>query len=87
MLVLSRKTGEKIVIGHDIIVTVLEARGDTIKLGIQAPKHISVHREEVYHDITMANQQAQATHLPQLNTALRKASKLVVRQTDETQRL
>jgi carbon storage regulator len=82
MLVLSRKTGEKIVIGHDIIVTVLEARGDTIKIGIQAPKQISVHREEVYHDITVANQQAKASQLPQLNTALRQAGKLAVKQAE-----
>ena len=76
MLVLSRKTGEKIVIGHDIIVTVLEARGDTIKIGIDAPKKISVHREEVYHEITEANQQAKASQLPQLETALRRAGKM-----------
>ena len=56
----------------------LEARGETIKLGIQAPKQISVHREEVYQDITMANQQAKATALPQLNSALRQAGKLAL---------
>jgi carbon storage regulator len=58
MLVLSRKIGEKIVIGHDVVVTVLEVRGDTIKVGVLAPRHISVHRAEVYQDIVTMNKQA-----------------------------
>jgi carbon storage regulator len=60
MLVLSRKLGEKIVIDHQTVITVLDARGDTIKLGIDAPRHITVHRLEVYEDIMRSNQQASA---------------------------
>ena len=48
MLVLSRKRGESIRINDDITITVLEMRGDKIRLGIEAPKVVPVHREEVY---------------------------------------
>lgn len=51
MLVLSRKKNESIVINNDIIVTVVEIRGDKIRLGIVAPKDVPVHREEVYEAI------------------------------------
>ena len=48
MLVLSRKKDEKIMIGDDVTLMVIEIRGDKVRLGIEAPKHVSVHREEVY---------------------------------------
>ena len=51
MLVLTRKVNESIVIGHDITVTVVDIRGDKIRLGIKAPKDVSVHRREVYETI------------------------------------
>ena len=51
MLVLSRKKSESIVINNDITVTVVEIRGDKVRLGIIAPKDQSVHREEVYEAI------------------------------------
>ena len=51
MLVLSRKKNESIVINNDIIVTVIEIRGDKVRLGIVAPKEVPVHREEVYEAI------------------------------------
>lgn len=47
MLVLTRKKHERIVIGQDVVVTVVEIRGDQIRLGITAPKGVAVHREEV----------------------------------------
>ena len=78
MLVLSRKTGEKIVIGNDVFITVLEVRGDNVKLGMDAPKHISIHREEIYQEIISANQQARSGSLPsqRLDETLSQASKL-----------
>lgn len=48
MLVLSRKKDEAIVINSDIVITVVEIRGDKVRLGIVAPKDVPVHREEVY---------------------------------------
>jgi carbon storage regulator len=51
MLVLSRKKNESIVINNDIIVTVVEIRGDKVRLGIVAPKEVPVHRQEVYEAI------------------------------------
>ena len=51
MLVLSRRVGEKILIGDDIVVMVTEVRGDKVQLGIDAPKEVSVHRQEVYEAI------------------------------------
>jgi carbon storage regulator len=51
MLVLSRKRGEKIRIGDDIIIEVVDIRGDKVRFGVEAPKHIGVHRQEVYEAI------------------------------------
>jgi carbon storage regulator len=51
MLVLSRKTNESIVIGDNIVITVVDIRGDKVRLGIVAPKEIAVHRREVYDKI------------------------------------
>lgn len=51
MLVLSRKKNESIVINNDIVITVVEVRGDKVRLGIVAPKDVPVHREEVYEAI------------------------------------
>ncbi len=48
MLVLSRKQDEKIIIGDSITVMVVAIQGDKVRLGIEAPKHVTVHREEVY---------------------------------------
>ena len=48
MLVVSRKTNESIVISDNIVVTVVAVRGDKVRLGIEAPKEVTVHRREVY---------------------------------------
>lgn len=48
MLVLTRKSNQSIMIGDDVIITVLEVRGDQIRLGITAPREVAVHREEVW---------------------------------------
>lgn len=59
MLVLSRKKNESIIINDHITVTVVEIRGDKVRLGIEAPKDVAVHRREVY-DAIQSQQQAQA---------------------------
>jgi len=58
MLVLTRRAGESVMIGNDVIITVLEARGEVIRLGIQAPRDVQVHREEVYRELQAANREA-----------------------------
>lgn len=58
MLVLTRRANQSIIIGHDIVVTVLEVRGDQVRIGIKAPREVSVHREEVYAEIQRENRQA-----------------------------
>jgi carbon storage regulator len=58
VLVLTRRSGESVMVGDDIVVTVLDVRADTVRLGIQAPRQIAVHREEVYEEIKAANRAA-----------------------------
>ncbi len=58
MLVLTRKVGEAIVIGNDVVVTVLEVRGGQIRIGIDAPRSLAVHRAEIYRQVTAENQAA-----------------------------
>jgi carbon storage regulator len=58
MLVLTRKTGQKLIIANDIEITILETKGEAVKIGIDAPKHISIYREEIYEEIKKANRQA-----------------------------
>jgi carbon storage regulator len=58
MLVLSRQRDESIIIGDNIVVTVVDVRGDKVRLGIDAPREVSVHRREVYEAIQRENQQA-----------------------------
>lgn len=48
MLILTRKTGEKLIIGDDVQLTVLGIKGNQVRIGVTAPKEVSVHREEVY---------------------------------------
>jgi carbon storage regulator len=55
MLVLTRKKGEAIVIGEGVIVTVIEVRGDKVRLGIEASKETPIHRQEVYEAIQREN--------------------------------
>ncbi len=58
MLALSRKKGESIVVNNDIELTVLEIKGDQVKIGITAPKSVPVYRKEVYMQIQEENQAA-----------------------------
>jgi len=78
MLILSRKIGESIVIDGRIHVKVMRVEGDVVKLGIEAPSTIPVHRQEVYEEIQRNNQQAltkssaSLPKLPKLAGALKK---------------
>ena len=55
MLALSRKLGESIIIGKDIKVSILEIKGDQIKIGIEAPKNVTIYREEIFKQIEEEN--------------------------------
>lgn len=75
MLVLTRKIKESIMIGNDIEITVLAVDGDQIKLGINAPKQVEIHRKEVYVNIQQANNEALETkvdHLAHFNKLFKK---------------
>ena len=75
MLILSRKTSESIVIDGRIHVKIVRVEGDVVKIGIEAPSDVPVHRQEVYEEIQRNNQQAlvqPAAPLPRLLTAKNK---------------
>jgi carbon storage regulator len=61
VLVLTRRAGESIVIGDDVRVVVLDSRGETVRLGIEAPRSVQVHRAEVYAEVQAANAAALAS--------------------------
>ncbi len=60
MLALSRKSGESIMIGSDVEITVLEVKGEQVKIGISAPKSVPIYRKEIYKEIQDANREAVA---------------------------
>jgi len=55
MLVLTRKPGEKILIGDDIVITILESRGEGVRIGLDAPRGVRIHRAEVVQAVSEAN--------------------------------
>jgi carbon storage regulator len=78
MLVLTRKTGQKIIIANDIEVIILETKGDAVKLGIEAPRHITIYREEIYEEIKKSNRQAnEQAQANTLNEAMEAAANMI----------
>ena len=67
MLVLSRRPGESIMIGTDVVVTVLEVSGETVRIGVRAPREIAVHREEVFLALQEANRAAASSSAAELS--------------------
>jgi carbon storage regulator len=67
MLVLSRKRDESIIIGDEIEITVVDIRGEQIKIGVTAPKNVSIHRKEVYDAIQEENKAASRSNLQNLS--------------------
>jgi carbon storage regulator len=72
MLVLTRRPGESVVIGNNIVVTVLEVRGEQIRLGIDAPRSVTVHREEIYRQVMSENVAAVASTASAAHDLLRR---------------
>jgi carbon storage regulator len=78
MLILARKTNESIMIGDQIEVSIVDIKGDQVKLGIEAPRTVKVYRQEVYKAIQQENIEAVKANpdtLPELNTLIPKSSK------------
>jgi len=74
MLVLSRQRDESIIIGDNIVLTVVDIRGDKVRLGIDAPKEVPVHRQEVYEAIQRENRKAAGQTTEDGKTAAKSAS-------------
>jgi carbon storage regulator len=55
MLILTRRLGESVMVGDDVSITILAVKGNQVRVGINAPKHLSVHREEIYRRIKDAD--------------------------------
>lgn len=58
MLVLSRRVGDSLVVGEEITLTILEVRGDVVRVGIDAPRHVKVHRAELLEELASSNRSA-----------------------------
>ena len=63
MLVLSRKKGQSIMIGNEIEISIVDVQGEQVRLGISAPREVSIHRKEVFEEIIAENRQAAAAHV------------------------
>ena len=77
MLILSRKSGESIVIDGRIKITIIRVEGEAVKVGVEAPAEVPVHRQEVYDEIQRSNQQAitrQKVALPKFSKLSKQAS-------------
>jgi carbon storage regulator len=70
VLILTRRTGENVIVGDDIIISILDIRGDSVRVGIQAPKSLTVHREEVWLELRQANAASAASSGPAVDAVL-----------------
>jgi carbon storage regulator len=64
MLILTRRVGETVMIGDDVTITVLGVKGNQVRVGINAPKHVAVHREEIYERIKREQQSEEIAEKP-----------------------
>ncbi|HEY1875639.1 MAG TPA: carbon storage regulator CsrA [Steroidobacteraceae bacterium] len=64
MLILTRRVGETVMIGDDVTITVLGVKGNQVRVGINAPKHVAVHREEIYERIKREQQSDEVEEKP-----------------------
>lgn len=71
MLILSRKKDQSIMIGDNIELTIIEVQGDQVRIGISAPKNVSIHRKEIFLEIQEENKKAACSGMTQLDDILR----------------
>lgn len=71
MLVLSRKKGQGIMLGDDIELTIIEIQGDQVRIGINAPKNVSIYRKELFLEIQEENKKAASSGVVDLNAILK----------------
>jgi carbon storage regulator len=76
MLKLTRKLGERIAVGDDITITFLEIKGKQVKVGIEAPRNISVHRQEIYEKIRSENLESSGVYADDLSNAANLLTKI-----------
>ena len=69
MLILTRRVGETVMIGDDVTITVLGVKGNQVRVGINAPKHVAVHREEIYERIKREQQTDEVSEKPKAEYA------------------
>lgn len=84
MLVLTRRVGEKLVIGNEVFIEVLSVSGEGIRLGITAPRETSVHRFEVFDEILNANRAASASAANTIGTSLEDFAAKMRQRTEES---
>ncbi len=72
MLVLSRKKDQSLMIGNDIELTIIDIQGDQVKIGLRAPKNVSIYRKELYLEIQEENKKAAAAGIVELDSILKK---------------
>lgn len=68
MLILTRRTGETLMVGNEVTVTVLGVKGNQVRLGVNAPRSVPVHREEIYRRIQQENAAAERLNKPEEGT-------------------
>ena len=72
MLVLSRRKNESIMLGDNIELTIIEIQGDQVRIGINAPKNISIYRKELFEEIQEENKKAASSEIVELDSILKK---------------
>jgi carbon storage regulator len=75
MLVLTRKKDQSIILGDNIEITIIDIQGDQVRLGINAPRHVSIHRKEIYMEILNENKKAANVEAVSLDGLLKKKTK------------
>jgi len=77
MLILTRKSGEVIAIGDDVKIIILDIKGRQVSIGVEAPSHTKIYREELYQIITQQNKESTQIHSDQIDDVLSKLKNII----------